>query len=129
MASSSSLLSRDELRQLVTTRFVPKPEEIDLEKVEILRAGCSVLQPISPRNEDNHIERVDGEDGIVLEEDHRAIHRIDETPKLVTKRVHSSVIPIRDEAIKVLRNLQTTPAESLREERYDFYSQRWFHTT
>ncbi|CAI2301929.1 unnamed protein product [Caenorhabditis sp. 36 PRJEB53466] len=125
MASSS----RDKLRDMITTRYVRSATDVEREKheVETVRAGSSLLQPQhSDRCKEDVIEEA-GEDVVLSEgNNYRPIHRIHETPKLVAKRATSI---IRDEAAKVLHVIQNTPIEKIRKERYDYYSQRWFHTT
>lgn len=121
--------SRAAFRELITTRYVRNSSEIDTEEneLETARAGCSVLQSQDPRHPEDVIEN-GGEDVVLTEdENYRAIHRIDETPKLIAKRPVS--VRVRDEAVKVLRNLRESRPEDLRSTRYDYYSQRWFHTT
>ncbi|KAF1762287.1 hypothetical protein GCK72_010549 [Caenorhabditis remanei] len=120
-------LPRSALRELLVTRYVPKIEDIEVEEVETARAGCSVLQPKRTLQNEDIIE-AQGEDvELVEDENYRSVHRIDETPKLIVKK--PNVSQLRDEAVKVLRNLKKTPAETLRLERYEYLVQRWFHTS
>ncbi|CAL2036317.1 unnamed protein product [Caenorhabditis brenneri] len=123
-----SSISRAALREMIVTRYVPPEEDFEVESLEVPRAGCSVLQPKRAIHNEDIIEN-QGEDVELVEDDnYRTVHRIDETPKLVAKK-QNPLPRIRDEAAKVLRNIQNTPAETIRTERFDFFSQRWFHTS
>uniref|UniRef100_A0A1I7TMT0 BAH domain-containing protein n=1 Tax=Caenorhabditis tropicalis TaxID=1561998 RepID=A0A1I7TMT0_9PELO len=119
--------SRSRLQELLVTRYVAKREEIEGDCLETPRAGCSVFQPQNSVYNEDAIEQQGEDVELVEDENYRTVHRIDETPKLVTKR--QNITRIRDEAVKVLRNIQNTPSESIRAERYDYFSLRWFHTT
>ncbi|CAB60601.1 MEiosis-to-MItosis transition associated [Caenorhabditis elegans] len=117
--------SRTVLRELTATRYVVNYNEED--HLETARAGCSALPPQPNINHDVIIEGHGEDVELVDDQNYRSLHRIDETPKLVDKKPSKTVI--RDEAVKVLRSIQTMPIESLRLKRYDFFSQRWFNTT
>lgn len=122
-----SSVPRSKLRDLLITRYVPKEEDVETESLETPRAGCSVLQPKRTVQNEDIIEEQGEDVELVEDENYRSVHRIDETPKLVIKK--QNIPRLRDEAAKVLRNIQMTPAETIRTEKYDFYSQRWFHTS
>ncbi|CCD68716.1 MEiosis-to-MItosis transition associated [Caenorhabditis elegans] len=117
--------SRTVLRDLTATRYVANYAEED--RLETARAGCSSLPPQPNINHDVIIEGHGEDVELVEDENYCSVHRIDETPKLVDKKPSKTII--RDEAVKVLRHIQTVPIENLRLKRYDYFSQRWFHTT
>lgn len=120
-------LPRSELLKLITTHYVPKREDFEIEQLETVRAGSSVLQPQRSLHNEDIIEGQGEDVELVEDENYRAVHRIDETPKLIVKK--PAVSQLRDEAVKVLRNLQKAPVATLRAERFDFFSTRWFHTS
>ncbi|CAB07219.1 MEiosis-to-MItosis transition associated [Caenorhabditis elegans] len=117
--------SRTVLRELTATKYVAN--YTDEYQLETARAGCSALPPQPNINHDAIIEGHGEDVELVEDKNYRSLHRIDETPKLVDKKPSKAII--RDEAVKVLRDIQTMPIENLRLKRYDFFSQRWFNTT